>query len=295
MLSLAQWQDTYATLHMWTQIVGKVRMALSPRVNHWWGVTLYVTPRGLTTSSIPYGDETFELLFDFIDHKLYTETSWGERASIDLAPKTVAEFYGELMGQLKSLGIEVKIWPMPVEVPAPIRFDRDDTHGSYDANFAHRFWRILVSIDTVFKEFRAGFIGKCSPAHFYWGSFDYALTRFSGRRAPLRPEASAVTQEAYSHEVISGGFWPGGGAVPEACFYCYAAPEPTGFPSSQIRPSQAYYSTDLHEFLLRYDDVRLSENPKATLLDFLQSTYDAGATLAKWDRGALERRAGQGL
>lgn len=290
-LPLAEWQDTCDTLHMWTQIVGKVRLALSPFMNHWWEVPLYVTARGLTTSPIPYGKGIFENNFDFIDHKLEIVTSWGETRMMRLAPCTVADFYQEFMEKLRSLGIAVKIWPMPVEVPDPIRFDVDTKHIAYDGEYARRFWRILVTLDTIFKEFRARFTGKDSPVHFFWGSFDLAVTRFSGRRAPERPGVDRITQEAYSHEEISAGFWPGSGPVADAAFYAYAYPEPEGFPQSPIRPKEAFYDNNFHEFILKYDDVRRSEDPKATLLDFLQSTYEAGATLGKWDRAALERQA----
>ncbi len=288
-LPLAAWQDTYATLHMWTQIVGKVRLALNPRVNHWWEVALYVNARGLTTSAIPYGDGIFEVQFDFIDHQLTIQTSWNSSASIALKPQSVAVFYFEFMGALKSLGIEVKIWPMPVEVPNPVSFETDTQHASYDSEYAHRFWQILILCDTVFKEFRAGFIGKDSPVHFFWGSFDLAVTRFSGRRAPPRPEADPITREAYSHEVISAGFWPGGGEIKGPAFYAYAAPEPPGLAQQPVQPQAAFYHPQLREFLLMYDDVRHSASPRDTLLSFLQSTYEAAANLAHWDRKELER------
>jgi hypothetical protein len=288
-LPLAQWRDTCATLHMWTQMVGKVRLTLSPRINHWWEVPLYLTARGLTTSPIPYEQGAFEARFDFIDHQLDTETSWGSSRAIELRPMAVADFYAQFMDTLHSLGIDVSIWPMPVEVPDPIRFDEDRTHASYDPRYAHRFWRILLTADTLFKEFRARFVGKDSPVHFFWGSFDLAVTRFSGRRAPQRPDADSITREAYSHEVISAGFWPGGGAVDDAAFYAYAAPEPSGFAESPVRPAAAFYHSGLHEFILMYDDVRQSPSPAATVLDFLESTYESAATLAHWDREALER------
>lgn len=290
-LPLEAWQDTYATLHMWTQIVGKVRLALSPPVNHWWSTALYVTPRGLTTSPIPYGTRTFEVTFDFIDHTLLIQTSDGATRTLGLFPRSVRDFYHEFLGALRSLGIEVAIWPMPQEVPNPIRFDEDDVHASYDAEYAQRCWRILVQADRVLKQFRARFIGKCSPVHFFWGSFDLAVTRFSGRRAPERPGVDRVTREAYSHEVISGGFWPGmvGGALREPAFYAYAAPEPGGLRDAAIRPGGAWYSQDLGEFLLRYEDVRTAADPDAAVLDFLQSTYEAAANLGRWDRAALER------
>lgn len=274
---------------MWTQIVGKVRLELSPLVNHWWEVPLYVNSLGLTSSPIPYGDGICEVQFDFINHKLIIQTSRGASKTMLLAPRSVADFYKEFMAALRSLGIDVKIWTMPVEVPNPIPFDQDVQHASYDAGYANRFWQILVLLDTIFKEFRSRFIGKNSPVHFFWGSFDLAVTRFSGRRAPERQGADPITREAYSHEVISAGFWPGGGDVKGAAFYAYAAPEPSGFAQSPVRPASALYHPQLHEFFLMYDDVRRSSSPKAALLDFLQSTYEAGANLAKWDRAELER------
>ena len=288
-LPLAEWKDTYATLHMWTQIVGKVRLELSPLTNHWWEVPLYVTARGLTTSPIPYGNGVFEVRFDFIDHRLDVQTNSGENATMHLGPLSVAGFYHEFMDTLHSLGIEMEIWPVPVEVPNPIRFDHDDVHASYDSECVHRFWRILLTADTILKEFRARFIGKSSPVHFFWGSFDLAVSRFSGRRAPERPGVDWVTREAYSHEVSSAGFWPGGGDIKGAAFYSYMAPEPAGFGDQPIHPKKAFYHPQLHEFLLMYDDVRNSDTPGEDLLAFLQSTYEAGATLGKWDREALER------
>lgn len=288
-LPLNEWEPTRATLHMWTQMAGKVRMALSPRLNHWWEVPLYVNSRGLTTSPIPYGAASFEIQFDFLKHILEIHTCDGATAVLDLAPRAVADFYADFMHALDSLGINVRIWPMPVEIPNPIRFDQDRIHASYDPVYANRFWRVLVSVDSVFKEFRSRFIGKSSPVHFFWGSFDLAVTRFSGRRAPERPGADAVTREAYSHEVISGGFWPGNEGVSDAAFYAYAAPEPPGFAKSLVRPAAAAYNTNLSEFILPYEDVRRSTDPRAALLDFLQSTYDAGASLANWDRSSLER------
>jgi hypothetical protein len=288
-LPLEAWQDTYATLHMWTQIVGKVRLALSPRVNHWWEVPLYVNARGLTTSAIPYGTGIFEIQFDFIDHKLTIQTSWNSSKNLALRPQTVVAFYSEFMAGLKSLGIEVKIWAMPVEVPNPVPFETDIQHASYDPEYAHRFWQVLILCDTIFKEFRAGFIGKDSPVHFFWGSFDLAVTRFSGRPAPPRPEADSITREAYSHEVISAGFWPGGGDIKGPAFYAYAAPEPPGFAQQPVKPPAAFYHPQLREFLLMYDDARQSASPRQSLLDFLQSTYEAGANLAHWDRKELER------
>ncbi len=290
-LRLEAWQDTYATLHMWTQIVGKVRLALSPRVNHWWEVPLYVNSRGLTTSPIPYGTGIFEIQFDFMQHKLFIDTSSGSERRIALEPKSVAEFYREFQSALHSLGINVKIWAMPVEIPSAIRFDQDTQHAAYDPEYANRFWRILLSCDSIFKEFRSRFIGKSSPVHFFWGSFDLAVTRFSGRRAPERPDADVITKEAYSHEVISAGFWPGGGEINGAAFYAYAAPEPSGFSQASVRPAKAFYHSGQHEFLLMYDDVRVASSPKSTLLEFLQSTYDAGANLGNWNRADLEKHA----
>jgi hypothetical protein len=288
-LPLEAWQNTYATLHMWTQIVGKVRLALSPRINHWWEVALYVNARGLTTSAIPYNSGNFEVQFDFIDHKLIIQTSWGSSMTLALKAQSVADFYEEFMSALRSLGINVKIWTMPCEVSNPVRFTSDTQHASYDPVYAHRFWGILVSCENIFQEFRAGFIGKDSPVHFFWGSFDLCVTRFSGRRAPERVGADPVTREAYSHEVISAGFWPGGGDIKGAAFYAYAAPEPAGFAEQPVRPATAFYHPQLHEFLLMYDDVRRATSPRQALLIFLQSTYKAGANLAKWDRKELER------
>ncbi len=274
---------------MWTQIVGKVRMRLTPLVNHWWNVPLYVTARGLTTSRIPYGQRAFELWFDFKRHQLVLETSDGILKTIPLAPRTVAEFYRECMEMLRSAGIDVKIWRMPVEVPNPIPFDQDQTHHSYDPEAVETFWRILLSVDDVFGKFRSGFIGKSSPVHFFWGSFDLAVTRFSGRRAPERPGADAMTREAYSHEVSSVGFWLGGGDVKDAAFYSYTVPEPPGFKDATIQPKAAHYDKSLGEFLLMYQDVRMADSPTSTLLEFCQSTYEAGARLGNWDRKALER------
>jgi hypothetical protein len=291
-LPLAEWKDTYATLHMWTQIVGKVRLALTPPINHWWGTALYVSSRGLTTSAIPYENGAFEVNFDFIAHSLQISTSLGESRELRLRPRTVAEFYSEFMGALHSLGIEVNIWAMPVEVPRPVRFNLDESHASYDAEYAHRFWRVLVSVDNVFREFRSRFIGKSSPVHFFWGSFDLAVTRFSGRLAPERPGADSITKEAYSHECISVGFWPGDGEiVKDAAFYAYAAPEPAGFNARTVSPAKAFYTAAKSEYFLMYDDVRLSDSPERALLDFCQSTYEAGAILGKWDRASLERPA----
>ena len=288
-LPLAAWSETRDTLHMWTQIVGKVRLALTPLVNHWWNVPLYVSARGLTTSSIPYDRGVFELQFDFIDHKLALLTSDGGVRTLPLVSRSVAEFHREFMELLASAQIEVKIWKMPVEVPNPIPFDQDRVHATYQPEYAHRFWRILTSVDRVFTEFRSRFIGKSSPVHFFWGSFDLAVTRFSGRRAPERPGADSITREAYSHEVSSVGFWPGGGDVTDAAFYSYAAPEPVGFHYYTVEPATAHYNPQLGEFILMYDDVRRAPSPSKALLDFCQSSYEAAAKLASWDREALEK------
>jgi hypothetical protein len=274
---------------MWTQMAGKVRLALSPTVNHWWHSALYVTPRGLATSAIPFRERTFELEFDFLDHKLVLRTSEGVTKSLPLAPQTVADFYRDFMAMLKSAGIEVSIWKMPVEVSDPIAFDKDTVHAAYDREAVGRFFRALASINTVFQEFRSGFIGKCSPVHFFWGSFDLAVTRFSGKRAPARPGADHVTLEAYSHEVISAGFWPGGGDIKGAAFYSYAAPSPEGYAGYPVCPSAAQFNSTLQEYLLTYEDVRNETSPSKALMEFLQTTYEAAAILGKWDREALER------
>ena len=288
-LPFSSWQDTCETLHMWSQIVGKVRLAFAPLTNHWWNVPFYVNARGLTTSSIPYGGGAFELQFDFVEHRLELSTTAGNVRSIPLAPRSVAVFYHDVMDMLHAEGIEVRIWTMPVEVPNPIPFDQDQ-RASYDRAAVEKFWQILVSVKAVFEEFRSGFIGKCSPVHFFWGSFDLAVTRFSGRRAPDRPDADPVTREAYSHEVSSVGFWPGAG-LGDPAFYSYAAPEPEGFSSAHVRPHSAHYDPNIKEFILMYDDVRRASSPSSALLDFCESTYEAAATLAHWDRSALERRS----
>lgn len=290
-LPLAEWQATRDTLHMWTQVVGKLRLAMCAPVNHWWEVPLYVSARGLTTSPIPYERGIFEVEFDFQSHRLLITSSGGGGRELPLTPRPVADFYAEVMRALRDLGIEVKIWTMPVEVPNPIPFEKDFQHAAYDREYATRFWRVLAVLDTVFKEFRGRFLGKNSPVHFFWGSFDMAVTRFSGRRAPAREGADLITREAYSHEVISAGWWPGGGDVADAAFYAYAAPEPEGFAKSRVRPGSAFYHPQLKEFLLMYEDVRRSASPKAALLEFLQSTYEAGASLGRWERGELERTA----
>jgi hypothetical protein len=290
-LPLAQWKDTCDTLHMWTQIVGKVRLATTPLVNHWWNVPLYVNARGLTTSPMPYRGRTLELRFDFVQHDLVLETSEGDVRRMPLAPVAVADFYQAFVEMLHAADIDVALWPMPVEVSEPIAFPQDRAHASYDRDAVQRFWRVLRSVDRVFNVFRADFIGKCSPVHFFWGSFDLAVTRFSGRRAPDRPEVDAITREAYSHEVSSVGFWPGGGEVPSAAFYAYAAPAPAGYGERALRPGKAFYDRSLGEFLLMYDDVRSAPSPCAALLEFCNATYDAAAELGHWDRNALERRA----
>ena len=289
-LPLEAWRDTCQTLHLWTQIVGKVRMELSPPVNHWWHVTLYVTPCGLTTSPIPYQGGTFEVTFDFIDHNLRILTSEGTVTVLPLIPRSVAAFYREFMACLQALGIEVTINTLPSEIRNPIRCDEDEVHASYDPVYAHRFWRILVQTDTVLQRYRSPFLGKSSPVHFFWGSFDLALTVFSGRGAPQRQGADRITQAAYSHEEISCGFWPGDERFQTPAFYSYTYPEPPGLGTASILPAAAFYSQELGEFFLRYDDVRSASSPEQALLEFFQSTYEAGATLGQWDREALERR-----
>ena len=290
-LPFDEWRETRATLHMWTQVVGKVRLAQA----HWWQVPLYVTTRGLTTSPIPYGERTFQVDFDFQGHRLLIETTGGDSREMELAPRTVADFYREFMSALRSLGLEVKIWTTPVEVADPVPFEEDETHAAYDAEYAGRFWRVLVQADRVLHKFRSRFVGKCSPVHFFWGSFDLALTRFSGRPAPPHPGApgvaDSITREAYSHEVSSAGFWPGGEALPEPIFYAYAYPEPEGFKDYSARPGEAYYNADFREFVLPYEAVRRAADRDRTLLEFLQSTYEAAAELGRWDRAALERAA----
>ena len=287
-LPFSAWKDTCATLHMWTQIVGKVRLRLTPLVNHYWNVPLYVNARGLTTSQIPYGERAFEIWFDFIQHRLVLETSDGIVKTMALAPRSVADFYADFMAMLRSAGIDVSIWTMPVEIPNPIPFDQDRVHASYDPEFVGRFWRVLLSVDSVFNQFRSRFIGKSSPVHFFWGSFDLAVSRFSGRRAPERPDADPVTREAYSHEVSSVGFWPGNGDV-DAAFYSYTVPAPKGFKDARVAPKAACFDPQLSEFLLKYFEVQTAQSPTAALLEFCQSTYEAGARLGKWDAAALER------
>ena len=293
-LPLEPWQDTYTTLHLWCQIVGKIRMVQMPWINHSWHVPFYVTARGLTTSLIPYGNRGFEIDFDFIDHHLRLASSDGEQRSLALQPMSVADFYQKLMRALGELGIEPRIWPMPVELPDPIvPFPENHTQTAYDAEAVGRYWRALLQIHRVFTVFRARYIGKVSPVHLFWGALDLAVTRFSGRTAPKHPGgapnvANWVMEEAYSHELSSAGFWPGAG-LGEATFYAYAYPEPEGFSDYPIKPEAAYYLKEMGEFVLPYEAVRTAEDPDAALLDFLQSTYEAAADLAKWDRNGLER------
>jgi hypothetical protein len=297
-LPYAAWRDTCETLQLWTQIVGKIRLARTPWLNHSWHVALYVTARGLTTSPIPDGARSFQIDFDFIDHVLRIETSDGRQRLVPLVPQSVASFYAAVMAALAGLGIDIRIDDMPNELPEPIRFGDDHIHASYDPDAAHRFWQVLRQTDRVFSKFRTGFLGKSSPVHFFWGSFDLAVTRFSGRRAPLHPGGvphlpDSVAQEAYSHEVSSAGFWPGGGGIDTAAFYSYAYPAPEGFRASPVRPDAAFFSDALGEFILPYDAVRTSADPDITLLEFLQSTYEAAADGAGWDRAALECALGQ--
>jgi len=294
-LPFAEWKDTAITLHMWTQIVGKIRLTLSPWTNHSWHVALYVTARGLTTSPIPHGSHTFGIQFDFIDHQLLIDKSDGTRRTIPLKPQSVAEFYGTVMKTLSDLELPVTINTMPNEIENPIPFDQDEEHRSYDREYANRFWRVLVQSDRLFKDFRSRFCGKCSPVHFFWGSFDLAVTRFSGRPAPPHPGGvphlpDAITREAYYQEVSSLGFWPGNAAAPTPVFYSYAYPEPPGFTGAKIQPDAAFYETKLREFILPYDTVRTAEKPDDVLLDFAQSAYDAASKLGKWDRAALEEK-----
>jgi hypothetical protein len=296
-LPLEDWADTCATLHLWTQVVGKIRLAHAPMINHWWQVPLYVTCRGLTTSPIPYGAQCFQIDFDFVGHCLKIRTSQGETETIPLAPRTVADFYTEVMGRLRGLGLETRIWTMPVEIEDAIPFDRDRDHASYDPEYANRFWRILLQADRVFTRFRSRFLGKVSPVHFFWGSFDLAVTRFSGRVAPRLTSASPnlgawVMQEAYSHEVSSCGFWAGNGGFGRAAFFSYAYPEPPGFAEAPAGPDKTYYDRDLGQFILPYDALRQAQSPDDTLMEYLTSTYAAAADLARWDRAMLERPAG---
>ncbi|MGH7482789.1 MAG: DUF5996 family protein [Longimicrobiales bacterium] len=295
-LAYNDWKDTCATLHLWTQIVGKIRLACTPWTNHSWHVTQYVTARGLTTSAIPHGRRTFEIDFDFIDHVLRIAASDGGRANVELRPRSVSDFHRTLMTELDRLGLPVRIHGSPNEVVEAIPFERDDVHRSYDPEYAQRFWQVLASTARVLTEFRAGFIGKCSPVHFFWGSFDLAVTRFSGRPAPEHPGGvpnlpDRVTREAYSHEVSSAGFWPGAETYPRAIFYSYAYPSPPGFADSAVRPEQARWEAELSEFVLPYDAVRTADSPERELMAFFQSTYQAAAELAGWDRARLEPAA----
>lgn len=285
-----EWKDTYATLHMWTQIVGKIALALAqaPPLNHSWSVTLLVTPRGLTTRTLPHGNRTFTMEFDFIDHQLVIRASDGEARLVRLAPRSVADFYADVMATLTAMALPVTIWPMPVEIPGPIRFDKDDVHHSYDPVLANRCWRILSKVERVFTGSRCDFVGKCSPVHLFWGAFDLAVTRFSGRPAPPR-DGPGWMREAYSHEVISHGFWFGSGPVLEPAFYAYAVPEPPGLKAARVQPRGAFYHGELGEFILPYETVRKADSPEDAILAFVDSTYDQAATLARWNRAVLER------
>jgi hypothetical protein len=290
-LPLSEWADTCQTLQLWTQVVGKIRAALTPWLNHSWHVVLYVTERGLSTSAIPCGSGAFSIEFDFIDHVLWIRTSEGAFRQVMLKPQSVAAFHGDVMAALRELGIAVRINEMPCELPDPIAFTQDLTHASYDPDYANRFWRILLQVHRLFSKFRTGFLGKCSPVHFFWGSFDLAVTRFSGRSAPLLPDTgplATVMREAYSHQVSSAGFWPGSGDIDYAAFYAYAYPEPEGFNTFAVRPQVARYDKGLGQFLLPYEAVRSAADPDSMVLEFLQSTYEAAAILGKWDRDALE-------
>jgi hypothetical protein len=283
------WKDTYATLHLWMQIVGKIALARAPQLNHCWAVAFQVTARGLSTRMLPYGSRSFALQFDFIDHQLVIGTSDGDMRALALAPRSVADFYRTLLGTLDEMGLPVKIWPVTVEMPSPIRLDNDTQDRSYDREYAYRFWQILVQVARVFTASQCAFVGKASPVHFFWGSFDLAVTRFSGRRAPPS-EGPAFQRDAYSHEVISHGFWPGSGSLLEPAFYAYAVPPPAGLKDAPVQPEQAYYHRELGEFILPYDAVRRADSPERALLAFINSTYAQAADLANWDRAALERR-----
>lgn len=292
-LPYAAWRDTCATLQLWSQIVGKIRLVQTPWLNHSWHVTLYVTPRGLTTSAIPGEPCSFELEFDFTRHVLVISCQDGRRQEVGLYPRTVANFYAEVMATLSGLGFDIRINETPNEIPDAVPFSEDDAHAAYDPEFAERHWRALIQIDRVFKKFRTGFLGKCSPVHFFWGSFDLAITRFSGRPAPLHPGGvpnlpDAVAQEAYSHEVSSAGFWPGSPGTEYPAFYAYAYPAPEGYATAAVEPAAAFFHETLKEFVLPYDAVRMADDPDQMLLDFLTSTYAAAAGAAKWDRAALE-------
>jgi hypothetical protein len=289
-LPYEEWKDTYATLHMWTQIVGKVALAQAPPLNHSWSIALLVTPRGLVTHTLPHGDRTFTMEFDFIDHQLVIRTSEGDVGSVALAPRSVASFYAEVMATLTSMRLPVKIWPMAVEIPVPIRLDTDEAHHTYDAAQANRCWAILSQVARVFEGSRCDFVGKCSPVHFFWGGFDLAVTRFSGRPAPPR-DGPAFMREAYSHEVISHGFWFGSGPVLEPAFYAYAVPEPPGLKAARVQPRGAFYHGELGEFILPYETVRKAESPEDAIVAFVDSTYDQAANLARWNRPVLEKAA----
>lgn len=282
------WRDTYATLHMWTQIVGKIALAVAPPLNHCWSTALHVTARGLATYVLPYGARFFALEFDFISHRLLIRISDGTERALSLAPRTVADFYRELMATLHEVGVDIKIWPVPVEIPSPIAFAADTVHASYDPVFANRLWRILLQLDKLFTAARCPFVGKCSPTHFFWGSFDLAVTRFSGRRA-TPPAGPAFARDAYSHEVISHGFWPGSGPLLEPALYAYAVPAPAGLKDAKVRPDAAYFHQQLGEFILPYEALRTAASPETTVLEFIDSTYEQAANLGKWDRAALER------
>jgi hypothetical protein len=288
-LPLAAWQDTYATLHMWSQVVGKVVLAATPLANHYWNVAFRLTSRGFETQPMTVNGHTFTATFDLVSHELAFTCTDGRRASIPLVPRTVADFHAEVMKTLRKMGIDVHIWTMPTEVEDAIPFEKDTVHRSYDAAWANAFWRAMMAMQPVLEAFRCRYVGKCSPVHFFWGGFDLAVTRFSGKRAPLKPDADKITREAYSHEVISHGFWPGGGAMPDAAFYAYAVPEPEGFRDARVAPAAARYDTKLGEFILPYEAVRASNAPEDALMSFLESTYVQAADLARWDRKALER------
>jgi hypothetical protein len=297
-LHLADWKDTRDVLHMWTQVVGKIRLALAPHLNHWWHVPLYVTACGLTTSAMPYKGRHVEIEFDFLRHRLLMACSDGQERAFELGAFSVAEFYGRVFESLRSLGIEVNIWGTPVEVPDPTPFVKDK-RAAYDKEYAQRFWSVLSSSADVMQDFRGGFIGKCSPVHFFWGSFDLAVTRFSGKRATLSPDADPITREAYSHEASSVGWWPGGTGftgvtVEDAAFYAYMAPTPDGYGDAKVCPAPAFWHKQLGEFLLMYDDVRRAADPEHRLLEFLQSTYEDGARLANWNRAELETDYNEG-
>jgi hypothetical protein len=288
-LPSAAWHDTYATLHMWMQVVGKVALARAAPLNHSWGIAFHLTPRGLCTHRLRYDERRwFTIAFDFLDHQLVIETSDGVRRVLPLAPRSVADFYGEVMTTLNDIGLPVRIWSMPVEIPSPIRFEDDTVHRSYDAEYVERWWRVLSQVHDVFTACRSQFVGKCSPVHFFWGSFDLAVTRFSGRPAPPR-EGPAFMREAYSHEVISHGFWPGSGPVLEPAFYAYAVPEPQGLKTTAVKPAGAFYHSELNEFILPYEAVRTADSPESAIAAFIDSTYDRAATLGGWDRPTLER------